>query len=405
MQAPQMPYLNYYSTVDPKVWIKKILLPDRTSEEEREFRRYFQRRTIPMAQIAILIGFLLVSAVCALDWMLMPPEFSIPVIKLRAVSMLGVLAAVFALSVARPTDPKLPYIIMIAGAVVGSATVVVGAIAARSGIPFVVWGTIFTTFYVYLVLGLRFRQATVAGWPVFLTFIVLGMMYDAPAGKLAHGTLFLLFANLIGMYASFLFELDSRELWHKKKLLNNLARKDSLTGIDNRRSFDEHYNDTWKQAPREQHSIAIVLIDIDYFKLYNDCYGHGPGDTVIQAVADKLAESVHRPLDKVARYGGEEFIIALYDPTEDFVEDFSHLLVDDIAALAIEHRASDAADVVTISVGAAITWPAAADGAERLVRAADDALYESKTQGRNSATVYCLDEPVRAATQISSIAL
>lgn len=400
-----MPYLNYYSTVEPKTWIRTILRPDRASDEEQEFRRYFQRRTMPMAQIAVLIGFLLVSAVCVLDWLLMPPEFSAQVIKLRAVTMLAVLAAVFALSILRPSDPRLPYVIMAAGAVVGSATVVVGAIAARSGTPFVVWGTIFTTFYVYLVLGLRFRQATVAGWPVFLTFIALGLMYDAPAGKLAHGTLFLLFANVIGMYASFLFELDARELFHKKKQLTDLARKDGLTGIDNRRSFDEHLDNVWKQARRERQSLAVVLVDIDYFKLYNDCYGHGPGDDVIQAVAQELANSVHRPLDQVARYGGEEFIIVLYDASEQFLRDYTNELVSRIAALDIEHKASDAADVVTVSVGGALMWPDATEQPERLKRAADDALYESKAQGRNHATVYCLDAPVSETTAVHAIAV
>ncbi len=400
-----MPYLNYYSNVDPKVWIRRILRPDRTSEEEREFRRYFQRRTVPMAQIAVLIGFLLVSAVCVLDWLLMPAEFAVPVIKFRAVSMLAVLAGVFTLSIARPADPRLPYVIMAAGAIVGSATVVVGAIAARSGTPFVVWGTIFTTFYVYLVLGLRFRQATVAGWPVFLTFVALGLMYDAPIGKMAHGTLFLLFTNLIGMYASFLFELDARELFHKKKQLNDLARKDSLTGIDNRRSFDEHLDDAWKQARREQQSVAIVLVDIDYFKLYNDCYGHGPGDNVIQSVAHELAGSVHRPLDRVARYGGEEFIVVLYDPTEQYVQDYAEDLAQRIAALDIEHKASDAADIVTVSVGAAIARPGADDQPDRLVRAADDALYESKSQGRNRSTMTCVEEPARTTQGLGAIAL
>ncbi|MEO1204106.1 MAG: hypothetical protein AAFX10_15490 [Pseudomonadota bacterium] len=196
-----MPYLNYYSDVEPKVWIRKILLPDATSEEEREFRRYFQRRTLPMAQIAIVIGFLLIAGVCVLDWLLMPPEFALPVIKLRAITMLAVLVLVFAFTLWRPNDPHVPYVVTTAGALIGSATVVVGAIAAKSGVTFVVWGTIFTTFYVYLVLGLRFRQAAVAGWPVFLTFISLGLIYGAPAAKLAHGTLFLVFANLIGMYA------------------------------------------------------------------------------------------------------------------------------------------------------------------------------------------------------------
>ena len=400
-----MPYLNYYSTVEPKVWIRKILLPDRTSEEEREFRHYFQRRTLPMAQIAIVIGFLLISGVCVLDWLLMPVEFSLPVIKLRAVTMLSVLVVLFTLTLARPADPRLPYLIMVAGAVVGASTVVVGAIAAKSGTPFVVWGTIFTTFYVYLVLGLRFRQATIAGWPVFITFVTLGIIYDAPVGKMAHGTLFLLFANLIGMYACFLFELDSRELFHKKKLLRNLARTDGLTGIDNRRSFDEHLDDVWKQARREQQALAVVLIDIDFFKLYNDCYGHRPGDHVIQAVAESLAGSVHRPLDQVARYGGEEFVVVLYDPNEQYVRDYAEYVVAEIAALEIEHKASDAADVVTVSIGAAIAWPYEADRPGQLLRGADDALYESKEQGRNRSTVYRLDKPLRATLSLDRIAL
>ena len=398
-----MPYLNYYSKTEPRVWIRRILFPDAASEEEREFRRYFQRRTVPMAQIAMLIGFALVSAVCVLDWILMPVEFSVPVIKLRAISMLGVLAIAFAFSWVRPADPRLPYLVMATGAIVGSATVLVGAIAAQSGTPFVVWGTIFTTFYVYLVLGLRFRQATIAGWPVFLTFVAVGLVFDAPVTKMAYGTLFLLFANLIGMYACFLFELDARELFQKKKLLKELARTDGLTGVDNRRSFDEHYDHVWKQARREQQSIAVVLVDIDFFKLYNDCYGHAPGDDVIEAVAASLADSIHRPLDQVARYGGEEFVIVLYGPTEQFVRDYADDLVAEVAALEIEHKGSDVAEVVTVSVGAAIACPHKTERSEQLVRAADDALYESKSQGRNRSTVCSLDKPVRlAAPQLAS---
>ena len=311
--------------------------------------------------------------------------------------MLGVLAIAFAFSLARPEDPRLPYVVMVTGAVVGSATVVVGAIAARSGTPFVVWGTIFTTFFVYLVLGLRFRQATIAGWPLFLTFVAVGLVFDAPASRMAYGTLFLLFANLIGMYASFLFELDARELFQKKKLLKKLARTDGLTGVDNRRSFDEHFENAWKQARREQQAIAVVLADIDFFKLYNDCYGHASGDEVIQAVAGSLASSIHRPLDQVARYGGEEFVIVLYGPTEQYVRDYADELVTNIAALEIEHKGSDFAKVVTASVGAAIARHHETQQSEQLVRAADDALYESKSQGRNRSTVRSLGRPVRLA--------
>lgn len=400
-----MPYLNYHSSVDRKVWIQKILRPDATSEEEQEFRRYFQRRTVPMAQIAIVIGFVLVAGVCVLDWLFMPPEFAGPVILLRAVTMLGVQACALTFALARPTDPRLPYVIMTAAAIVGASTVIVGAMAAQLGVTFVVWGTIFTTFYCYLVLGLRFRQAAFAGWPVFLTFVTLGILYDAPLIKMAHGTLFLLFANLIGMYAAFLFELDARELWHKKKLLKDLARTDGLTGIDNRRSFDEHLDNVWKQARREEQVVAVILVDIDHFKLYNDCYGHRPGDEVIQTVADCLAGSVHRPLDQVARYGGEEFVVVLYDPDEQYVRDYANEIVAKVSELAIEHKASDSSDVVTASVGAAIAWPHKSGRPEQLIRGADDALYESKARGRNRATVYSLEMPLRATTSFAAIAL
>ena len=178
----------------------------------------------------------------------MPLEFALPAIRFRVFTMLALLVAVFTASLIWPSDPKIPYTFMLTGALNGVGTIIVGGIAARSGIEFVSWGTIFATFYVYLV-----------------------------------------FTNVIGMYASFLFELDARELFQKNKLLEKPARTDGLTGIDNRRSFDEHLSDVWRQARREQHAIAVLLVDIDYFKLFNDCYGHGPGDN---ATNNNRADSV-----------------------------------------------------------------------------------------------------------------
>ncbi len=400
-----MPYFNYFSAVAPKSWLRTIVLPDKSSEEEREFRRYFQRRTLPMAQIAVLIAMFLIVAVCVLDWIVMPLEFALPAIRFRVFTMLALLVAVFSASLIWPSDTRIPYAFMLVGALNGVGTVIVGSIAARSGTEFVMWGTIFATFYVYLVFGLRFRQAAFAGWPVFLTFFVAGIIMDAPFVKMAYGTLFLVFTNFIGMYASFLFEMDARELFQKQKLLKKLARTDGLTGIDNRRSFDEHLSDVWRQARREKHAIAVLLVDIDYFKLFNDCYGHGPGDECIQAVAATLGRSVHRPFDQVARYGGEEFAVVLYNPSDQFVRDYADDVVRQIAALGIEHKASDIADDVTISAGATVMWPDASNQPDQLVRTADDALYESKAQGRNRATVYHLDTQLDATTALRAIAL
>ncbi len=400
-----MPYINYHSEFEPKSWFRTIILPDKTSEEEQAFRAYFQRRVLPMAQVAIIIACFLILAVCIMDWLVMPPQFAIPAIQFRVFVMLAALVTVLALSLYRPKDPRLPYAFMVAGAVNGIGTVVVGAIAAKSGTTFAFWGTIFVIFYIYLVMGLRFRQATLAGWPVFLAYLTALIINDAPLVAIAYGTLFLVFTNLIGMYAAFLFEMDSRELYHKKMLLRKLARTDGLTGVDNRRTFDEHLDNIWRQARREEQSIAVLLIDIDHFKLYNDCYGHGPGDECIQAVANALKDSVNRPLDQVARYGGEEFVVVLYDPTDQFVRAYSNKLVKKVSDLGIEHKASGTSDVVTISIGAAVMQPDASNEPDQLVRAADDALYESKEQGRNRATMYQSDGQLYATTEFKAIAL
>jgi len=400
-----MPYIGYYSAVEPTLWFRTIVFPDKTSEEEIEFRRYFQRRVLPMAQIAVLIGIFLLTAVCVLDWMVMPPEFALPAITFRLSTMMVLLVGLFTASMIWPSSLKIPYAFMVVCGLNGVGTVIVGGIAARSGTEFVLWGTIFVTFYIYLVCGLRFRQATVAGWPVFLAFFAAGLMTNAPFVKMAYGTLFLVFTNLIGMYACFLFEMDSRELFQKKKLLKKLARTDGLTGIDNRRSFDEHLENVWPQARREEHKIAVLLVDIDHFKLYNDCYGHGPGDECIRAVAATLGSSVQRPFDQVARYGGEEFAVVLYNPTEHYVRDYADAIVAQIADLQIEHKASDIADVVTISVGAAVMLPAESNEPDQLLRKADDALYEAKEQGRDRAYVYHLENPMHETTTLMAIAL
>lgn len=89
-----MPYIGYFSAVEPISWFRTIVLPDRTSDEEREFRRYFQRRTLPMAQIAVVIAIFLILAVCVLDWIVMPPEFALPAIRFRVFTMLALLATV-----------------------------------------------------------------------------------------------------------------------------------------------------------------------------------------------------------------------------------------------------------------------------------------------------------------------
>lgn len=366
--------------------------PSRTSDESRaveaEFRSYYMKRMLPVARAGVGIGLLLVVMLSVIDLILMPTDYLEFALPLRAASMvLPLSAALLALFLCKERI-WLPYFVATAAFMVGVAALALGAIAVHFGAKMSYWGAIFLTFNVYLVLGLNARQSMSVGWPVFVVYIGLGVALDAPIEKIGYGILFLGFSNLIGTYAGFLLERDAREIFSKNLELMRLARTDGLTGLFNRRTFDEHLRNAWKQARRDDKKIAVIVTDIDYFKLYNDCYGHQKGDDCIRVISDVLADSVSRPMDIVARYGGEEFVMVLYDPTPSFLESFTRNICHKVIDLDIDHKASEATPSVSVSVGASIADAASSMTADQLLRQADDALYEAKHQGRNQAIVY-----------------
>jgi len=169
----------------------------------------------------------------------------------------------------------------------------------------------------------------------------------------------------------------------KTDQLESLALVDGLTGIPNRRRFDEALDPEWKRALRNGTPLAVIMADIDYFKAYNDNYGHGAGDQCLKAVAKTLANSLSRPSDIMARYGGEEFIAMMPDTDAEG----AHLLAErwraKVAALALPHPFSGAADHITISVGYASLKPVQGRSPAELLDLADKMLYQAKEQGRN----------------------
>ncbi|MEE8305632.1 MAG: diguanylate cyclase, partial [Gammaproteobacteria bacterium] len=137
-------------------------------------------------------------------------------------------------------------------------------------------------------------------------------------------------------------------------------------------------------ASREEVALAIIIVDIDFFKLYNDVYGHQAGDDCLKRVAQCMLRTAKRPFDFCARYGGEEFVMVLYGPPRDYAESLPEKIRRDVAALEIAHSGSEVANKVTVSVGAAIAPPAG--GGRSLagaIQMADEALYEAKAKGRN----------------------
>ncbi|MEI7671776.1 MAG: diguanylate cyclase [Deltaproteobacteria bacterium] len=172
---------------------------------------------------------------------------------------------------------------------------------------------------------------------------------------------------------------------HKRveTILQDLSRRDGLTGLANRRHFDESLEREWKRALREKEPLSIILCDIDFFKNYNDTYGHQSGDDCLRAVARTLEHAIRRPLDVAARYGGEEFVVILPDTPLPGALAVAESIRSEIEALAIPHTSSSAAPIVTISLGVASAVPAPDGTAAEILCAADQALYRAKDACRN----------------------
>jgi len=202
---------------------------------------------------------------------------------------------------------------------------------------------------------------------------------------------FLVFTIYIAFYIHFIskraatiqkivFE-QNKEIHDANKKLESLSRSDGLTGIANRRYMDDFLEQEWRQATRSKASISFIIIDIDYFKLYNDNYGHPKGDDCLKKVANKLKSILHRPSDLIARYGGEEFSLILPQTTN--AVEIAKNCRRAIESMRIPHEHSKNSNVVTVSAGVCTVIPKINMSSRTLIETADKALYLAKNNGRN----------------------
>jgi diguanylate cyclase (GGDEF)-like protein/PAS domain S-box-containing protein len=168
----------------------------------------------------------------------------------------------------------------------------------------------------------------------------------------------------------------------ERKLLA-LSAQDGLTGIANRRTFDSSLEAEWRRAIRHELPLGLVMIDIDFFKRYNDSLGHLAGDECLKSVAHVIQDLCRRPGDLVARYGGEEFVGLLPETSRHGILHIAAKIRSAVEAADIVHPASITADVVTVSVGAALMTPRQGENPETIISRADQALYKAKSSGRN----------------------
>ncbi|MRR14415.1 diguanylate cyclase, partial [archaeon] len=165
--------------------------------------------------------------------------------------------------------------------------------------------------------------------------------------------------------------------------LHRLAVMDGLTQLSNRRRFDEFLNLEWKRGMRDSHPLSLIIFDVDFFKLYNDTYGHQAGDECLRSIAGVIGASVKRVSDIAARYGGEEFAVILPGTDIRGAENLAESIREKVLSLAIPHEKSSVARCVTISAGVACVVASRDKPRDMLIRFADSALYDAKANGRN----------------------
>jgi diguanylate cyclase (GGDEF)-like protein len=209
--------------------------------------------------------------------------------------------------------------------------------------------------------------------------------------------LFLAFTNIIGAVGLYNLEHSRRKSFLEAKQLKHLARIDPLTGIANRKAFDERLAAAWAYCRREHESVAVALVDIDCFKAFNDSYGHQSGDRCLIKVARTLQQAARRPLDLTARFGGEEFVILLPGSSPDHAEQLIEDLRQQVEMLNIPNAKSTVSQWVTFSAGIAYVIPSRTNrSSQGLLQMADEALYEAKENGRNRLVV-SRDEEIESA--------
>ncbi len=357
------------------------------AELERQFREANLDENLTHLRANLCLAVIVTVALSAVDAVVLGRELNripslINMLLIVPMLLLGI-GASFAPSRHRIYPP----LALVGGVVLGLSVVAIEFIASSAGISVVFPCLILTAIFVYFMGGLIFYYALSANLLVGFVYLSLGTLLQLPAREFGYNALSLTVVNLFCASIVYMHEKTSRLRFLEAGLLHELVARDGLTGIQNRRMFDQHIQRTWHQAVREGEQVAVLLVDIDCFKDYNDRYGHQAGDECLRAVAITLSQCARRPLDFVARYGGEEFAVVLYEASHEYVAEVITRIQRSIAELNIPHEASRVASRLTVSIGAAFVMPDIKRTYEGLIQLADEALYSAKEQGRNCVVV------------------
>jgi len=255
-------------------------------------------------------------------------------------------------------------------------------------------GLLLVIFYGYTMNKLLLKPAILAGLAITAVYFICAYyIFSTPTEYLVTSLYFQISTNVFGMFSVYFMQkatfheyLKTQSLQNHNKSLIHQSETDGLTGIGNRRYFDQRFQQLFENEIRNHQFMSVLLCDIDFFKNYNDTYGHLKGDDALKQVAKILANQLSPDQGILARFGGEEFILVLFNHDYQATEAFIDTIQNEIKKQAIEHKSSETADYLTLSFGFVIhnlenTAPSHAF--QQLINRADKCLYLAKQQGRN----------------------
>jgi diguanylate cyclase (GGDEF)-like protein len=357
------------------------------AELEREFRQTNLDENLGHIRVNLCLAIAITLVFSAVEAMVLGPELN----RLPSMIHLWVIVPILLIGLAASFSPRrhrlYPPLALVGGTVLGLSVVVIQFIASLGGVSILFPCLVLTSIFIYFMGGLIFYHAFAANLLVAFVYFGGGTALELPGHEFGYNAMALGAMNLFCASVVYMHEKTSRMRFLEAGLLREMVARDGLTGIQNRRMFDQHIHRAWQQAVRDSERVAVLLVDIDCFKDYNDRYGHQAGDECLRAVAVSLSQCARRPLDFVARYGGEEFAVVLYEASREYVAEVLTRIQRSIAELNIPHEASRVASRLTVSIGAAFILPSAARTYEGLIQLADEALYSAKEQGRNCVVV------------------
>jgi diguanylate cyclase (GGDEF)-like protein len=240
--------------------------------------------------------------------------------------------------------------------------------------------------------GLQFRHSQWVNGAALCVLVYYAGHQSLPAMQVWPVIGQIAFAMLMAAIVAMTLERSVRALYLENRRVAEMASRDGLTGLKNRRAFDEHLRRVWQLALRDRRALGVMLIDVDFFKSFNDSLGHQAGDAALQRIAEVVGSTSRRPLDLSARYGGEELAVILFDVSREYVAETAARVQRLVEELRIAHPKSSVSPVVTVSTGVAYIRPTTDRSPQGAILLADRGLYAAKRAGRNQSAFLDRDQ-------------